>query len=209
MDEYLDEYGYSGMYTQLDKNEDSFLKLDSALRKYKAGVGSMWAYDPESDVSDLKLIAFDYIRASFEQTLFRNIISVPSAKKPASSFFAKQEVWEKFRDQHFATTDSVQEESVEDIMAKNPPDLGRALKARDKQWKQNVEESFDDNYVQSWDALQNHANAAKPLQQLIKACQALEVVDVNQPSFLNDSNVRGCVKSLDEFVLKFKEILNL
>ena len=94
-------------------------------------------------------------------------------------------------------------------MAKNPPDLGRALKARDKQWKQNVEESFDDNYVQSWDALQNHANAAKPLQQLIKACQALEVVDVNQPSFLNDSNVRGCVKSLDEFVLKFKEILNL
>lgn len=57
MDEYLDEYGYSGMYTQLDKSEDSFLKLDSALKKYKAGVSSMWAYDPEADVSDLKLIA--------------------------------------------------------------------------------------------------------------------------------------------------------
>ena len=149
MDEYLDEYGYSGMYTQLDKSEDSFLKLDSALKKYKAGVASMWAYDPEADVADLKLIAFDYIRANFEQTLFRDIISVPSAKKPASSFFAKQEVWEQFRDQHFATTDSVQEESVEDVMAKNPPDLGRALKARDQQWKQKVEESFDDNYIQS------------------------------------------------------------
>ena len=169
----------------------------------------MWAYDPESDVSDLKLIAFDYIRASFEQNLFRDIISVPSVKKPASSFFAKQEVWEKFRNQHFATTDSIQEDSVETIMAKNPPDLGRALKARDKQWKQKVEEAFDENYIQSLDALNNHANAAKPLQQLIKACQALEVVDVNQPSFVSDSKVRGCVKSLDEFVSKFKEILDL
>ncbi|WP_049215296.1 hypothetical protein [Alloscardovia omnicolens] len=86
MDEYLDEYGYSGMYTQLDKKEDSFLKLDSALKKYKAGVPSMWAYDPDADVSDLKLIAFDYIRSGFEQTLFRNIITAPTAKKSASSF---------------------------------------------------------------------------------------------------------------------------
>ena len=107
MDDYLDEYGYSGMYTQLDKNEDSFLKLDSALKKYKAGVPSMWAYDPDADVADLKLIAFDYIRASFEQTLFRNIITAPTAKKPASSFFAKQEVWEQFRDNHFAVTDEI------------------------------------------------------------------------------------------------------
>ncbi len=209
MDEYLEEYGYSGMYTQLDKSEDSFLKLDAALKKYKAGVASMWAYDPEADVADLKLIAFDYIRANFEQTLFRNIISAPSAKKPASSFFAKQEVWEQFRDQHFATTDAIKEESVKEIMDKNPPNLGRALKQRDKQWQQSVEAAFDDNYIQSLDMLDNHANAEKPLQQLIKACQALEVVDVTQPSFLSDSSVRKCVTSLEEFVAKFKEILNL
>jgi hypothetical protein len=43
----------------------------------------------------------------------------------------------------------------------------------------------------------------------MKACQALEVVDVSQPSFLSDRNVLGCVKSLDEFVTKFKEILGL
>lgn len=209
MDEYLDEYGYSGMYTQLDKNEDSFLKLDSALKKYKAGVPSMWAYDPDADVADLKLIAFDYIRASFEQTLFRNIISVPSSKKTAASFFAKQEVWEQFRDNHFATTDGIEEDSVADIIATNPPDLGRALKARDKTWKQKVDDDFEDNYVRSLDKLNNHANAAKPLQQLIKACQALEVVDVDQPSFTSDGNVRGCVQSLDEFVSKFKEILGM
>lgn len=209
MDDYLDEYGYSGMYTQLDKNEDSFLKLDSALKKYKAGVPSMWAYDPDADVADLKLIAFDYIRASFEQALFRNIITAPTAKKPASSFFAKQEVWEQFRDNHFAVTDEIEEDSVEDIMATNPPDLGRALKARDKKWKQKVDDEFGDNYVQSLDKLNNHANAAKPLQQLIKACQALEVVDVDQPGFTEEASVRGCVQTLDEMVARFKEILGM
>ncbi len=209
MDDYLDEYGYSGMYTQLDKSEDSFLKLDSALKKYKAGVPSMWAYDPDADVSDLKLIAFDYIRANFEQTLFRNIITAPTAKKPASSFFAKQEVWEQFRDNHFAVTDEVQEDSVEDIMATNPPDLGRALKARDKKWKQAVDDEFEENYVQSLDKLNNHANAAKPLQQLIKACQALEVVDVEQPGFNEDAGVRGCVQTLDDMISRFKEILGM
>lgn len=209
MDDYLDEYGYSGMYTQLDKNEDSFLKLDSALKKYKAGVPSMWAYDPDADVADLKLIAFDYIRSSFEQALFRNIITAPTTKKPASSFFAKQEVWEQFRDNHFAVTDEIEEDSVEDIMATNPPDLGRALKARDKKWKQKVDDEFEDNYVQSLDKLNNHANAAKPLQQLIKACQALEVVDVDQPGFTEEASVRGCVQTLDDMVSRFKEILGM
>lgn len=209
MDEYLDEYGYSGMYTQLDKNEDSFLKLDSALKKYKAGVPSMWAYDPDADVSDLKLIAFDYIRSGFEQTLFRNIITVPTVKKPAASFFAKEEVWKSFRDTHFQSMDSFQEDSVEDIMALNPPDLSRALKARDKKWQQEVKDDFEENFVRCQDKLNNHANAAKPLQQLIKACHALEVVDVEQQSFINDSKVKEYVNTLDEFVAEFKKILKM
>ena len=163
----------------------------------------------DADVSDLKLIAFDYIREGFEQTLFRSIINVPSAKKPANSFFAKKEVWEPFRDRHFEIMDAVQEESVDDIMATNPPDLSRALKARDKQWKAKVEDDFEENFTRSLDSLNNHANAAKPLQQLIKACQALEVVDTGQESFLNDSSVKGCVQTLDEFVAEFKRILGM
>lgn len=209
MEDYLDEYDYTGMYTQLEKNEDSFQKLDSALKKYRAGVPSMWDYDPDADVSDLKLIAFDYIREGFEQTLFRNIIQAPSPKKPASSFFAKKEVWESFRDKHFQTMDEVTEDSVEDIMATNPPDLGRALKARDKQWKAKVEDDFEENFIRSLDSLNNYVNAAKPLQQLIKACHALEVVDTDQESFLKDDSVKGCVQTLDEFVTEFKKILGM
>lgn len=154
MDDYLDQYEYSGMYTQLDKNEDSFLKLDSALKKYKSGsVSKMWDFDPDADVSDLKLIAFDYIRSGFEQTLFRDIISVPSTNRPAASFFSKKEIWTSFRDRHFANTEEIKEPSVKELMQTNPPDLGRALKARDKKWRQQIEDSFSENYLLSKDQL--------------------------------------------------------
>lgn len=208
MEEYLDEYDYSGMYTQLDRNEDSFLKLDSALRKYKAGVMSIWPYE-QSDVTDLKLIAFDYIREGFEQTLFRKIITAPSAKNQASSFFAKKEVWEPFRDRHFEITGAVTEDTVDDIRATNPPDLSTALRSRDQQWALSVEEDMEENFAMAQDSLNNHANSAKPLQQLLKACQALEVVDTTQESFRNSADVKGCVETLESFVNDFKSILGM
>lgn len=83
------------------------------------------------------------------------------------------------------------------------------MKARDLQWRQKVEEALDNNYFQSKDILENHANSAKPLQQLIKACQALEVVDVTQSSFATDGRVREYVKSLQDYVSKFKNILGM
>lgn len=208
MDDYLDQYDYYGMYTQLEKNEDSFLKLDSALKKYKAGVASMWDYSPEEDVSDLKLIAFDYIRANFEQTLFRNIINAPSAKNPAPSFFSQKDIWQEFRDRHFQNVDAIEEETVEEIMLRNPPDLGRALKARDKQWAVKVDDGLKQNFSSSLDQLNNKAEADKPLQLLIKACQALRVVDVEQQSFSNDPQIKGYVETLSEYVDRFKTILS-
>ena len=209
MEDYLDQYDYSGMYTQLDKSEDSFLKLDSALKRYKASVPSMWGYDPDGDVSDLKLVAFDYIRAGFDQTLFRSIINPPSAKKPASSFFAKEEVWKQFRDRHFDITDEVEEKSVAEIMASNPPDLGRALKARDKQWQHEVGDELEENFTRSRDQLNNHADAGRPLQLLIKACQALEVVDVEQESFRSNEQVKGCIETIESYIARFKDILQM
>ena len=58
-------------------------------------------------------------------------------------------------------------------------------------------------------SLNNHANSAKPLQQLIKACQALEVVDTEQAGFTDDANVKVCVKTLEEYVNEFKKILGM
>lgn len=51
----------------VEETEDPFQKLESALRGYKSGgVTKMWGYDVEEDVSNLKAIAFDYIRLDLQ-----------------------------------------------------------------------------------------------------------------------------------------------
>ena len=76
MEEYLQEYGYDGIYTRLDKTEGPFVDLASWLESYKkrgANVRNVdWPYT-DSDISDLKLVCFDYIRARYEDKEFRAI----------------------------------------------------------------------------------------------------------------------------------------
>ena len=127
MNEYLENYGYTGMYTVLPStNEDSFQKLYGAVKGYRAGnVSCMWDFDPEVDTTDLKLIAFDYIRAGFDQTKFRDIIRKPTSTTPAASFFGCKDIWESFKERHFSQIDPVTdaEESVESILQNaNPED---------------------------------------------------------------------------------------
>ena len=209
MNDYLDTFGYDGMYTQLDGNEDSFLKLDAALRKYKAGnVSSMWDYSPESDVNDLKLCAFDYIRLGFEQTDFRDIIRTPS--RANSSFFANKGIWESFRDKHFEIVDSVKEEPVEELIQKNPnDDLKRLLRIRDSKWRKKIEEKLRGNYAVHKDKLSNKQEAAEPLRLLAKALDALKSVDVGTHSFLAERE--GISQKLQEIqgaTAKLMETLN-
>ena len=211
MEQYLDEYDYSGIYTQLDKREDLFLKLNAALKKYRAGIPSMRTYDKETDVSDLKLIAFDYIRANFDQGLFREIISAPSARRTAASFFSQEKVWNDFRDQHFDFTDRIHadEQSVNDLIASKPDeDISRLLKARDLSWQRQVKSKFEENFKKGKDVLDNYNNATKPLQQLQKAYKALEVVDCSQPTFKTDAEIRSSIDDLDRLLSKFKAILS-
>lgn len=190
MNDYLDEYDYTGMYTLLDGNEDSFQKLESALRQYKSGgVTKMWGYDVESDVSDLKSIAFDYIRLGFDQTDFRNIIRKPTNTNSDSSIFANEQIWRDFSDKHFEIVESIEEKSVDEILRQNPnSDLKRLLKARDNRWAELVQNSMIDNYNHSMDRLNNRAQAAEPQKLLQKAIDALTSIDTTQESFTENEN---------------------
>lgn len=78
MEDYLKEYDYEGIYTRLEKTEGPFVDLENYLDSYKkrgANVRSAdWTYT-DSDISDLKLVCFDYIRARYEGKEFRDIAS--------------------------------------------------------------------------------------------------------------------------------------
>lgn len=210
MDEYLESYGYEGMYTQLS-GEDSFQKLDAALRGYTSGgVSGMWDYDLESDVSDLKAVAFDYIRLGMEQTAFRDIIRKPTATNRSSSFFACKDIWEDFVERHFDIVEAATEQSVQDIIDQNPDsDLTKLLRARDNAWISQVREQMDANFTASKDRLSNKQSAAAPAQLLNKAISALSSIDTTQDTFLHDPLVKTLLQTIDSLTTTYKEKLGL
>ena len=199
------------MYTLLDKNEDSFQKLYSALKGYSSGsVSSMWDFNPEIDTVDLKMIAFDYIRCGFDQTDFRDIITKPSSSNPNRSFFACKDIWEAFRDEHLKKINPITEaeESVESIVQKaNGADITRLLRARDHRWKERVLDSMKNNYYRSKDKLNNKQEADNPLKLLQKALDVLRSIDTEQPSFKSDVNVKQCVKDINTLIWEYKKML--
>lgn len=213
MDEYLENYGYTGMYTVLPgKNEDSFQKLNGALKGYKAGnVSGMWDFDPEEDTTNLKLIAFDYIRAGFDQTDFRDIIRKPTPKNPAASFFGCKDIWEGFSSRHFAQIDPITdaEESVQTILQNADPndDVARLLRKRDNKWKEKVSGLITGNFKQSNEKLKNKQDSDKPLELLQKALGALSDIDTTQQTFLEDPQVLDCIKEIGRIVWDYKKLL--
>ena len=210
MNEYLDNYGYTGNYTMLEETEDPFQKLEASLRGYKGGgITKMWDYDVEIDVSDLKAIAFDYIRLGLDQTDFRDIIRKPTKTQTDASLFANKEIWRKFSEDHFATVESVTEQSVDDIIRNNPNgDLKRLMRARDNAWKEKVSKALYENFNSSRDKLNNKQQAAEPMKLLQKAYAALSAVDTDQPSFKSDSGVESYLEEIIAMAKKYSEIYN-
>lgn len=209
MDEYLDSYGYTGIYTVLETREDSFQKLDSALRGYAAGgVSKMWGYNIESDVSDLKSIAFDYIRLGLDQQDFRDIIRKPSKNSIDASFFSNEEIWRQFTEAHFETVEAISEKPVDEIIQEHPgADVGRLLRTRDNIWKKTVSEKLNENFQRSRDKLNNKQQASEPIKLLQKAWEAISAVDTNQNSFREDPGVKEYLGEIEKKVKEYGEIL--
>lgn len=210
MNEYLDTYGYTGIYTMLEGKEDPFQKLEAALRGYRGGgITKMWGYDAEADVSDLKSIAFDYIRLDLDQTDFRDIIRKPTKTQTDASLFANEEIWRSFSDEHFSVVESITEESVDDIIRNHPDgDLKRMMRARDAAWRDKVSKALYENFNRSKDKLNNKQQAAEPMKLLQKAYEALAAVDTNQPSFKEDSGVETYLQEIIEMANKYSDIYN-
>lgn len=197
MNEYLEYCGYDGMYTQIGANEDSFIKLEIALKKYKAGgVSSMWDYEPDRDVTDLKSCAFDFIRLGFHQDKFRDIIRTPNNN--SSSFFASKDIWESFRDTHFSIVDGIEEVPVEQLINNSPnADVSRLLKIRDNDWKLKVSENLLRNFDDHNDKLSNKQEANEPVRLLNKALDALSNINPNSLRSVKNENIKIIIEDIE------------
>lgn len=206
MEEYLQEYGYDGIYTRLEKTEDQFINLERSLDAYTKRSAMVrnadWTYT-DSDISDLKLVCFDYIRARYEGKEFRDIAKTG---KDGSIFFYK-DLWEDFLKQHQENTpDDV--ETVEELRQRCPEeDLSLLLKQRDNAWVEQAMGHLKGNLNRSLRRLDDKRDANKPADLIERALNALQSVDCSQDSFKNDSHIEEMIKEIGKITWDMKKIL--
>lgn len=206
MNEYLDQYEYSGIYTRLDKREGQFVDLCRYLSSYserKAHVD--WEYD-DGDISDLKLICFDYIRAKYEGKDFRNIANVDRQK--IGSIFCSKKIWGEFAENHFNTIDEINEKTVDQIRQESPDeDLSKLLEKRDDDWEARIKDKFKGNLGRSVRKLEDIQEASQPAILLVKAKDTLELIDTDVKTFYTEEIVLDLVKEINSITYEFRKII--
>lgn len=206
MEEYLQAYGYDGIYTRLEKTEGPFVDLENYLASYArrgANVRNVdWGYT-DSDISDLKVVCFDYIRARYEGKDFREIAKTGNK---GSIFFFK-DLWDDFL-KHHQEKIPPDEETVEEMRQRQPDvPLSILLRQRDNTWKDNAIESLRENLNRFARKLDDKRDANKPADLIERALSALNAVDYNQESFKNDTRIEEMVKEIHKICLDMKKIL--
>lgn len=191
----------------LDKSEDLFINLEKALRDWRQKsklASANWEYT-DTDIDDLKLIAFDYIRSGFEGKDFRRIC------KPGKdgSLFQNRRVWEAFSKRHFDTVDEIKEPTVQEEMEDHEEitDVVQILRARDDHWKAQVEDPFKRNFKHSERWLDDDMDDAKPKEVLIKVKDLLGTIDTKQDGFLTDPDVANLVREINKMTYNLKRTL--
>lgn len=219
MDDYLDKLGYSGIYTRLEKTEGTFVDLADYLYRYSDGRSRMvqWNYD-ESDVNDLKLIYFDYIRGTYNSPRGTEADSADSkdyryigqtSKK--GSFFANKEIWENFKNEHFNKIDEISnsEKSIDELRKSNPnQSLDSLLKNRDHAWAGKTGSLLKRNMGKSREALGNLNKKNAPLELLEGAKAKLESINTEVPTFLEDENVLKLVREINTLTYEFTKTIS-
>lgn len=206
MEEYLQEYGYDGIYTRLEKTEGPFVDLENYLHAYSkrgANVRNVdWTYN-DSDISDLKLVCFDYIRARYEGKEFRDIAKTG---RDGSIFFFK-DLWEDFLKLHQQNT-PIDEETVEELRRRCPgEDLSLLLKQRDNTWIEQAKGHLKGNLNRFSRKLEDKRDSNMPADLIERALNALEAVDCEQSSFKEDPQIKIMIKKISSITWEMKKIL--
>lgn len=206
MEEYLQEYGYDGIFTRLEKTEGQFVDLKNYLdscKKKGANVRNVdWTYN-DSDISDLKLVCFDYIRARYEGKEFREIAKTG---KDGSIFFFK-DLWDDFLKQHQENIPQ-DEETVEELRQRCPgEDLSLLLKQRDQTWNEKAKGQLKGNLNRFSRRLEDKRDTNKPADLIERALSAIRSVDYEQDSFINDPRIEEMVKEISKISWEMKKKL--
>lgn len=194
MDDYLEHIGCPRLYLMLKDSdgtkEGMFVDLYSDLKRIAFGKAKVpWAFDPEIDPLQLRLIQFDYIRLgdfADARKAYREI----SHQGKENNFFAKKEIWERFRDSHTADVDPITMDmgGLESFIQANPDAYATKLdaaRARDKSWSAKVKGPMTGNFRQAHYKLDLANDVLKPGEYLKRAKDQLDKIDMDSDGLLS------------------------
>tara|TARA_B110000046_G_C13020111_1_gene410679 strand:+ start:132 stop:1595 length:1464 start_codon:yes stop_codon:yes gene_type:complete len=196
MDEYLYNFGYDGIYTQLDKREDQFLFLTKWLENFYGEI-SKKAFDgyTDDDVDDLKEIAFDYlrIRNKYDGKEFRNLAD----GQKENHFFGDQALWASFSGKHEEIRKTIPEETEIDF---NSNDLKSHLDARDNKYFEDSilvgeDSAFIENLKDQKTNIEYNRSAGAPEKLVKQASRAFSSIKQNHKAYAKPE-VQKVVKEL-------------
>jgi len=194
MDEYLVHIGAPRLYTMLKDGDGSkegmFVDLHGDLNRINGGKHKIpWVFDADLDPLQLKLIQFDYIRLgelADAKKAYREI----SHQGNGNNFFAKQDIWENFRDTHQANVDPITTDqgSLDEFIRDHPEEYETkvdAARARDKRWSAAVGPAMKSNFGRSSYSLDLATRELKPSEYLRRAKELLEKIDLESEALLS------------------------
>jgi hypothetical protein len=205
MDQYLAFYEYDGIYTMAEGHEDSFQKLNIAIKQYKAGVSNMWDFSDE-DLNNLMGVAFDYIRLGLNQSDIRDLFRKPS--QTASSIFGGKNRWERFFDKHQEILSNFSEKTVDECLRDvDGPDITPRLQARDEEWRKAIQTPLVENFENAQDEVNSQIRAASPVNLIKKAQSALDSIDGHSSGFTQHTD--SIIAGLNELIKKAESLKRL
>lgn len=208
MDSYLESLSYEGIYTRLDGREGLFVDLELYLQKYDNGTElATWSYS-DSDISDLRALFYDLIRARFsgDGKMYR-LAGRPSKKE---SFFCNEDVWKQFSGFHFENIEPITnaEKSIDALRKENPDgNLDEILRQRDQDWEALVMPRIKENFGRSARRLEDFNAKSAPLELLKRALSTLQTIDTKAEAFLKDPKVEDAVGQINSLTYEFKKLI--
>lgn len=214
MDDYLEHIGCPKLYLMLKDSdgtkEGMFVDLHADLKRIEVGKAKIpWAFDPEIDPLQLRLIQFDYIRLgdfADAKKVYREI----SHQGKDRNFFASKDIWEQFRDSHSAEIDPITMEmgTLEAYIAADPDAFATkidAARARDKAWSAKVSAPMKRNFGQSSYKLNLATEVLKPGEYLKRAKDQLDKIDLESEGLLSAAENEALAVEIGRIAFNIKK----
>ena len=182
MDEYLEYIEQKDQFSLVGNAEDLFTRHTdiSAKDPQKGGKHAEWEYTAE-DVSTLRMYYFDYARSQKGGDTYRVL-----GKNTKRSFFAHEEVWDKYKDLH--------DKAYQDVLDKIPTlEELREMSPDSQDWDliQQHEKDFQKDFAPRLEGIFNQCNSdllqilgKDDILNLAKdALRALKRIEIDNPGF--------------------------